>query len=57
MYMGGQEMRKVLERDNITIKKNLEKVSKPTSVISGATTQYLITYDMIFKNILLELSD
>ncbi|XP_034419462.1 lipid droplet-associated hydrolase isoform X4 [Cyclopterus lumpus] len=25
MYMGGQEMRKVLERDNITIKKNLEK--------------------------------
>ncbi|XP_042357281.1 lipid droplet-associated hydrolase [Plectropomus leopardus] len=26
MYMGGQEMRKVLERDNITIKKNLEKL-------------------------------
>lgn len=26
VYMGGQEMRKVLERDNITIKKNLEKV-------------------------------
>ncbi|XP_053291205.1 lipid droplet-associated hydrolase [Pleuronectes platessa] len=26
MYMGGQEMKKVLERDNITIKKNLEKL-------------------------------
>ncbi|XP_038585596.1 lipid droplet-associated hydrolase [Micropterus salmoides] len=26
MYMGGQEMRKVLERDNITIKKHLEKL-------------------------------
>uniref|UniRef100_A0A3P8S9P2 Lipid droplet-associated hydrolase n=1 Tax=Amphiprion percula TaxID=161767 RepID=A0A3P8S9P2_AMPPE len=26
MYMGGQEMRKVLERDNITIKKNLDKL-------------------------------
>ncbi|XP_028251447.1 lipid droplet-associated hydrolase [Parambassis ranga] len=26
MYMGGQEMRKVLERDNITIKNNLEKL-------------------------------
>ncbi|XP_029315754.1 lipid droplet-associated hydrolase isoform X1 [Cottoperca gobio] len=26
VYMGGQEMRKVLERDNITIKKNLEKL-------------------------------
>lgn len=26
MYMGGQEMSKVLERDNITIKNNLEKV-------------------------------
>ncbi|KAM4626043.1 lipid droplet-associated hydrolase [Polymixia lowei] len=25
MYMGGQEMKKVLERDNATIKKNLEK--------------------------------
>lgn len=28
MYMGGQEMRKVLERDNVTIGKNLEKVRK-----------------------------
>lgn len=28
MYMGGQEMRKVLERDNVTIEKNLEKVRK-----------------------------
>ncbi|XP_029315757.1 lipid droplet-associated hydrolase isoform X4 [Cottoperca gobio] len=27
VYMGGQEMRKVLERDNITIKKNLEKIT------------------------------
>uniref|UniRef100_A0A4W6BPR2 Lipid droplet-associated hydrolase n=1 Tax=Lates calcarifer TaxID=8187 RepID=A0A4W6BPR2_LATCA len=26
MYMGGQEMKKVLERDNITIRKNLEKL-------------------------------
>ncbi|KAM3870841.1 lipid droplet-associated hydrolase [Diretmus argenteus] len=26
MYMGGQEMRKVLERDNVTIKQNLEKL-------------------------------
>lgn len=26
MYMGGQEMKKVLERDNITIKNNLEKL-------------------------------
>ncbi|CAJ1074179.1 lipid droplet-associated hydrolase [Xyrichtys novacula] len=26
MYMGGQEMRKVLERDNITIRNNLEKL-------------------------------
>ncbi|XP_051797289.1 lipid droplet-associated hydrolase isoform X1 [Acanthochromis polyacanthus] len=26
MYMGGQEMRKVRERDNITIKKNLDKI-------------------------------
>lgn len=26
MYMGGQEMRKVLERDNITIQKNLDKL-------------------------------
>ncbi|XP_057715329.1 lipid droplet-associated hydrolase isoform X2 [Corythoichthys intestinalis] len=26
VYMGGQEMRKVLERDNMTIKKNLEKL-------------------------------
>ncbi|XP_040916481.1 lipid droplet-associated hydrolase isoform X2 [Toxotes jaculatrix] len=26
MYMGGQEMKTVLERDNITIKKNLEKL-------------------------------
>ncbi|XP_008299196.1 lipid droplet-associated hydrolase [Stegastes partitus] len=26
MYMGGQEMRKVLERDNTTIKKNLDKL-------------------------------
>nr|XP_057933589.1 lipid droplet-associated hydrolase isoform X2 [Doryrhamphus excisus] len=26
VYMGGQEMRKVLERDNLTIKKNLEKL-------------------------------
>lgn len=28
MYMGGQEMRKVLERDNVTIRKNLGKVRK-----------------------------
>uniref|UniRef100_A0A3Q3WZN5 Lipid droplet-associated hydrolase n=1 Tax=Mola mola TaxID=94237 RepID=A0A3Q3WZN5_MOLML len=26
MYLGGQEMRKVLERDNITIRKNLKKL-------------------------------
>ncbi|XP_034001555.1 lipid droplet-associated hydrolase [Trematomus bernacchii] len=26
MYMGGQEMKKVLERDDLTIKKNLEKL-------------------------------
>ncbi|XP_041828799.1 lipid droplet-associated hydrolase [Melanotaenia boesemani] len=26
MYLGGQEMRKVLERDNMTIKKNLDKL-------------------------------
>nr|XP_020471359.1 lipid droplet-associated hydrolase [Monopterus albus]XP_020471360.1 lipid droplet-associated hydrolase [Monopterus albus] len=26
MYMGSQEMRKVLERDNVTIRKNLEKL-------------------------------
>lgn len=26
IYMGGQEMKKVVERDNITIKKNLDKV-------------------------------
>ncbi|XP_078031330.1 lipid droplet-associated hydrolase [Epinephelus lanceolatus] len=26
MYMGGQEMKKVLERDNMTIEKNLEKL-------------------------------
>ncbi|KAM3595268.1 uncharacterized protein V6R79_020840 [Siganus canaliculatus] len=26
MYMGGQEMKKVLERDNVTIKNNLDKV-------------------------------
>lgn len=32
MYMGGQEMRKVLERDNITIKKNLEKVGKGVDI-------------------------
>lgn len=28
MYMGGQEMKKVLQRDNITIKNNLEKVRR-----------------------------
>lgn len=28
MYMGGQEMRKVLERDNATIRRNLDKVRK-----------------------------
>jgi hypothetical protein len=26
MYMGGQEMKGVLERDNLTIKNNLKKV-------------------------------
>ncbi len=28
MYMGGQEMKKVLERDNVTIRENLGKVRK-----------------------------
>lgn len=43
MYMGGQEMKKVLERDNITIQENLQKVTKThlyTSLYSAATSQY-----------------
>uniref|UniRef100_UPI003AAB059A lipid droplet-associated hydrolase n=1 Tax=Centroberyx gerrardi TaxID=166262 RepID=UPI003AAB059A len=41
MYMGGQEMREVLERDNITIKKNLEKVRKsPPSLLYWCPVQY-----------------
>lgn len=46
MYMGGQEMKKVLERDNITIQENLKKVTKTdlyTSLYSTATSQYWIT--------------
>lgn len=29
MYMGGQEMRKVLERDSVTIRENQDKVTLP----------------------------
>lgn len=34
MYMGSQEMRKVLERDNVTIRKNLDKVRKVISALN-----------------------
>lgn len=55
--MGGQEMKKVLERDNITIQENLQKVTKTylyTSLYSAATSQYWIsTWNM--KTCFLEL--
>ncbi|KAF3844299.1 hypothetical protein F7725_007462 [Dissostichus mawsoni] len=43
MYMGGQEMKKVLERDDLTIKKNLEK--RPTT---GALFSIIMTSSRTF---------
>lgn len=49
MYMGGQEMRKVLERDNVTIEKNLEKVRKYQLMLLPLLPQrpLCLNYDLI----------
>lgn len=44
MYMAGQEMKKVLERDNITIQKNLEKVSSTSKSVVYHDIETLCVY-------------
>lgn len=43
MYMGGQEMRTVMERDNITIEKNIDKVGKASTYLPAPHSIPLIT--------------
>lgn len=44
MYMAGQEMREVLQRDNVTIRENLEKVRKSRPVLLQHTRTWNATF-------------